>query len=284
MISEEHLNQVLHCDCVLGMRALPDACIPLTVTSPPYDKLRMYDGHALPFELFQLVACELYRVTMPRGVIVWVVQDGTDKNGSETGTSFRQREFFKNLGMSAHATMIMKVNACRFPNNRRYCQQFHYAFVLSKGKPRVINVLRDSANQHPGDVVKHSHRSKDGKLVTCLMPHKRLAAYGYRGNVWDYKVGNGQTTKDRFAFNQTALMPELMAEDHILSWSNPGDLVFDPMCGAATTCKMALLNHRKFLGMEIHQTYWEIACKRMELAKQEHRQRQLAWLHGSSAG
>ena len=274
MLSEKHLNQVLNCDCAKGMRALPDACIPLAVTSPPYDKLRLYGGH--PFQ-FEPIARELYRVTQPGGVIVWVVQDQV-VDGVETGTSFRQREFFRSLGMSVHATLIMPINACRFPHTRRHSQQFHYAFVLSKGRPRVVNVLRDKPNKTAGNMVRHSHRDKDGRLVNCYKPEKRIATYGYRGNIWPpYEVGNGKTTRDRIAFAHPALMPEAMAEDHILSWSRPGDLVFDPMCGAATTCKMALLNHRKFLGLEIHQPYWELACKRMALAKEEHRRRLLAW-------
>lgn len=274
MISEKHHNQILHCDCVEGMRALPDACVPLTVTSPPYDGLREYGG--TPFQS-EPMARELVRVTMPGGVIVWIVQDQV-VDGVETGTSTRQKEFFHKLGMSVHATLIMQINACRFPQKRRYYKQFHYAFVLSKGRPRVVNVLRDSPNKNPGDMVKNSVRNTDGSLVTCYKPEKRIADFGYRGNVWLYEVGYGKTTRDRLAFQHPALMPEAMAEDHILSWSNPGDLVFDPMAGAATTCKMALLNHRKFLGMEIHRPYWEIACKRIELAQQEHRRRLLAWL------
>jgi len=262
------------------MRALPDACIPLTVTSPPYDGLRDFGGNTFEFEA---IAKELVRITEPGGVIVWIVQDQV-VDGVETGTSTRQKEFFQNLGLGLHATLIMQVNACRFPQKRRYTKQFHYAFVLSKGRPRVVNVLRDSPNRNPGDMVKNSARNKDGSLETCYKPEKRIAPYGYRGNVWLYEVGNGKTTRDRFAFQHPALMPEAMAEDHILSWSQPGDLVFDPMCGAATTCKIALLHHRKYLGMEIHQPYWEIACKRIELAKQEHRRRLLAWLDQGSAG
>ncbi|MBY0522788.1 MAG: site-specific DNA-methyltransferase [Gemmataceae bacterium] len=279
MISNKRLNQIVHCDCIEGIGALPDACIPLTVTSPPYDAMRDYGGTKFQFEP---IATELARVTMPGGVIVWVVQDQI-VDGFESGTSARQRLFFETVGMNVHGTVIMAMKGCRYPRKQRYGQQFHYAFVLSKGKPRVVKVLQDKPNSAVGAVVANSRRFRNGDLTTTMKP-KRIGPYGLRGNVWLIDAGNGRTTKDRFAYEHPALMPEGMAEDHILSWSQPGDLVFDPMCGAATTCKMALLNHRKYLGMEVHQPYWELACKRMELAKEAHQRQVLAILRQKAAG
>jgi len=126
--------------------------------------------------------------------------------------------------------------------------------------------------------VRHSARLGDGSVVSSTIEHKRIARWGLRGNVWDYNVGGyGHTTTDKVAYKHPALMSEAMAEDHILSWSIPGDLVFDPMCGAATTCKMALLNHRQYLGMEINRPYWECAVKRMQQARHEYLRRFLEW-------
>jgi site-specific DNA-methyltransferase (adenine-specific) len=97
--------------------------------------------------------------------------------------------------------------------------------------------------------------------------------FGQRLNVWSYNVGYMNTTKDRDAYKHPALMPEAEAEDLIVSYSRPGDLVFDPFCGAGTTCKMALLNDRRYLGMEIHKRYQESADKRMNDARPKHRLR-----------
>ena len=64
--------------------------------------------------------------------------------------------------------------------------------------------------------------------------------------------------------NNPAIFPKKLANDHILSWSNENDLVYDPFMGSGTTAKMALLNNRKFIGSEIAKEYCEIAEKRIE--------------------
>ena len=84
-----------------------------------------------------------------------------------------------------------------------------------------------------------------------------------RTNIWAYAVGLGGTTSDRFAFEHPAMFPEKLAEDHILSWCNEGDLVLDPMCGSGTTLKMAAKNGRRWLGVDISDTYADIAKRRV---------------------
>jgi site-specific DNA-methyltransferase (adenine-specific) len=91
-------------DCAEKLKELPDASIDLVVTSPPYDNLRDYKGYSFGFEE---IATELARVIKIGGVIVWVVGDAT-VNGSETGTSFRQALYFKELGLNLHDTMVYK--------------------------------------------------------------------------------------------------------------------------------------------------------------------------------
>ena len=55
-----------------------------------------------------------------------------------------------------------------------------------------------------------------------------------------------------------------MAEDHILTWSNEGDIILDPMVGSGTTSKMAKLNNMNYIGFDINGDYIEIANKRVE--------------------
>lgn len=101
-------NYITLGDCVELMKEIPDDFIDLTVTSPPYDNLRDYNNEMTwNFEKFKEVAKELFRITKPGGVVVWVVGDATIK-GSETGTSFRQALFFKDCGFNLHDTMIYK--------------------------------------------------------------------------------------------------------------------------------------------------------------------------------
>ena len=259
-VDPKYINQVLHCDCVKGMQQLPECCIPLTVTSPPYDSFRTYGGHEFDFEA---VARELYRVTAPGGVLVWVVQDQV-VNGSFTGTKHRQAVFFQELGFGIHNELTLVTLNSRIPQRVRYTPTSHTAFVFSKGRPRAVNLLRDKPNKQAGTYKPTwSRRTRDGNRETGKYG-KEVAPFGLRSDAWTYLVGNNITTTD--GAQHPALMPEEMAEDLIVSWSRPGALVFDPMCGAATTCKMALFNHRHYLGMEIHEPYVQEAKARLASA------------------
>jgi len=255
------VNQVIHSDCVQGMKGLPDKCIPLTVTSPPYDGMRTYGGHSFDAKA---VIQQLWRITVEGGIVVWVVQDQV-VNGNLTATSAEHQLAFKDAGFWLHDTIIMARIGRRVPGIHRYGPP-EFAFVFSKGKPRAVNLLKDRRNKTVGKKINANFRKKNGQAVKEI--HDRVVReFGVRFGVWEYPVGRYSSTKDQIAFGHPAIMPEAMALDLILSLSNPGDLVFDPMAGAGTTCKMALLNRRPYLGFEAHAEYVEIARKRLRDAK-----------------
>ena len=255
-------NQIINMDCVQGMKSLPDECIPLTVTSPPYDDLRTYDG--LAEWDFMAVARELFRITMPGGVVVWVVQEQI-VNGSESGETSRQRLAFANIGFRLHHTMVMEKLGGHQHSPGRYGRPLEYAFILSKGKPRHFCPFRDKPNKEAGRIKVFLNRNRDGSFA----PKKKALVhpYGFRSPVWKYPTGKNHTAKEDYAFGHPALMPEKMAEDHILSWSKVGDLVFNPFAGGGTAMKMALLNHRRYLGFEINPDYVKIARRRLKEAE-----------------
>lgn len=251
-------------DCLELMKDIPDGSIDLTVTSPPYDNLRTYEGFSWNFEC---VVHELYRITKDGGVVVWVVGDATIK-GSETGTSFRQALYFKECGFNIHDTMIYKKDACPFPETTRYYPSFEYMFVFSKGKPKTVHLIADKPNKWAGSLVTGTGRQTDGTLKTHVAVKnntgRTVKEFGVRQNVWEYSVGKNKTTKDSYAYGHPAMFPELLAQDHIISWSNPGDVVFDPFLGSGTTAKMAVLNNRHYIGFELDPTYFDIACRRLD--------------------
>ena len=258
------INQIICGDCVEVMKSWPEECIDLTVTSPPYDNLRDYRGYTFDFES---IARELYRVTKPGGVVVWVVGDATI-NGSETGTSFRQALYFKDVcGFKLHDTMIYKKKASTFPDTNRYYQAFEYMFVFSKGTPKTVNLIRDRKNLYSGDTIYGSDRQKDGTFKE-RKKGKIVQKLGVRFNIWEYPTGWYKSARDEIVFQHPAVFPEQLAADHIISWSNPGDIVLDPMCGSGTTCKMALKLGRRFIGIDIAEEYCEIARKRVEAEKE----------------
>ena len=271
-------------DCVELMKEIPDDFIDLTVTSPPYDNLRNYNNEVTwNFEKFKEIAKELFRITKPGGVVVWVVGDATIK-GSETGTSFRQALYFKEIGFNLHDTMIYQKDACPFPETNRYYPAFEYMFIFSKGKPKTANLIMDKPNKRFGAKITGTQRNPDG----TLKPHtavknktnKVVKEFGVRTNVWLYSVGKWKTTKDEYAYKHPAMFPEQLAEDHILTWSNPGDIVFDPFLGSGTTAKMAVLNNRKYIGFEISKEYFDIACQR--LSEMDCGAREKKWKRGEN--
>jgi len=243
-------------DNVTALKQFPDDFVDLTVTSPPYDNLRTYNGFAWDFES---LAKELYRVTKPGGVVVWNVNDAT-VNGSETLTSFRQALFFKDVcGFRVHDTMLFhKQNYVPLTHNR-YEQCFEYVFILSKGKPKTFNpIMVDSLQAGKKVDRKNTNRAKEGSTrcrdQATIIKDKKISP-----NLFSYIVGHKTDNG-----NHTAAFPEEFATDHILSWSNEGDVVLDPFMGSGTTGKMALLNNRKFIGIELSPEYVEIARKRIQ--------------------
>ena len=241
------------------MARMPDNFIDLTVTSPPYDNLRTYNGYCFDFEN---VAKELFRVTKNGGVVVWVVGDATVK-GSESGTSFKQALYFKECGFNLFDTMIYaKPPRGAVGNNKTYWQTFEYMFIFSKGKPKTINLICDRKNKESRDGDNGTKRLENGELLK--VKRGGYSEYGRRTNIWEYGIGKGQSTKDDFAFKHPAMFPEQLANDHIISWSNEGDLVYDPFMGSGTTAKMAHKYNRNWIGSEISSEYVELANKRLD--------------------
>lgn len=235
------------------IRQMSDDCVDLTVTSPPYDNLRTYKGFSWDFEN---LAKELYRVTKQGGVVVWVVGDATI-NGSETGTSFRQALFFKDVcGFNVETMIWEKTGSGALGSQNFYAQNFEYMFVFVKGKPKATNLIKDRENViKSGTVTTNSALGKDGKGKSRTIDRK---PFGKRNNIWTY---DPQKNSDH-----PAPFPEQLANDHIVSWSNEGDIVFDPFLGSGTTGKMAVLNNRNFIGIELANEYFQIASDRIYTA------------------
>ena len=251
----------IYCESNLEtMAKMPDNFIDLTVTSPPYDGLRTYNGYSFPFEN---IAKELYRVTKQGGVVVWVVGDAT-VNGSETGTSFKQALYFKEIGFNLHDTMIyQKISYMPNKKAKRYDSLFEYMFIFSKCQPKTFNEIIENRTNIEKSVCKKDImiRQKDGTFKKSERINKGLVKK--MGNVWTY-LNNSNSTKDKIAFEHPAIFPEQLANDHIISWSNENDLVYDPFMGSGTTAKMAILNNRKYIGSEISEDYCKIIETRIK--------------------
>ena len=250
------LNKLYNCDCVELMNSMEEEFIDLTVTSPPYDKLRNYNGYIFDFES---IVKGLYRVTKKGGIVVWVVGDKT-KKGNRSLTSFRQALFFQEYGFNVHDVMIYKKKNTPFMRSNAYTNCYEFMYVFSKGKPSTFNPLMVKTVRQGFEKVPFGKGPEAINQKTV----KELKAKKTKTNIWEYAVGLGGTTRDREAFKHPAVFPEKLAEDHILSWSNTEDIVFDPMCGSGTTCKMAKKHARNYIGCDISEEYIDIAKRRVE--------------------
>jgi len=274
------LNDIIQGSNVETLAKFPDECIDLTITSPPYDGIRNYNkklntkqklvgNYSFPFEE---LAQQLFRVTKPGGVVVWNVADqtvdGQDGGTTETGNSFRMVLYFQEIGFNIHDTMIYQKPGVRFPDQTRYHQTFEYMFVLSKGKPKTINFIKDKKNKsfNPkkfGWAKDRNKREQDDGYIVCDTFTKTVGEFGRRHNVWmiNPEQSSGGNVEE---WNwHSATFPSKLPHDHIKSWSNEGDIILDPMMGSGTTGVACRNLNRDFIGIEKDESYFKIAENRI---------------------
>jgi len=249
------VDKIYNENCLLTMSNMSDNYIDFVITSPPYDDTRNYNGYEFKFES---IAKELYRILKPGGVIIWVVGDSTI-DGSETGTSFRQALYFTEIGFRLHDTMIYYKNNPMPQTGNRYHQHFEYMFALSKGSPKTFNPITEPT-KYKG-LANMKNRGQNGTLN-----YEKVERTSEKkvGNVFFYSIGGGISTKDKVAYNHPAIFPEKLVIDQINTWTNEGDLVYDPFMGSGTTAKISHLLKRKWIGSEISKEYVEIAEERLQ--------------------
>lgn len=260
----KYIGKIINDDCIKFMKKLPDNCIDLTVTSPPYDDLRDYENKLVwDYNTFRKVARELYRVTKNGGVVVWVIGDKTDK-GNKSLTSFNHALYFQKVGFNIYDVIIYEKAGSGPPHPKRYFNSFEYMFVMSKGKPKTVNLLKDKKNSCAGmsTFADITRREKDGTLTN--KGKKVINEYGVRTNIWRYNNGKGFSSKDKISYEHPATFPEKLVEDHIKSWSNEGDIVFDPFGGSGTTAKVSIELNRQWIYVEKVEKYCDVAKRRIE--------------------
>lgn len=249
------------CLAVMDILIAEGVKVDLVVTSPPYDNLRTYNNTLnWNFDIFKNIANKLKDILADGGVIVWVVADATI-NGSETGSSFRQALYFKEIGFNIHDTMIYrKLNYVPLTHNR-YEQEFEYMFCFSKGKPKTFNPIKVPCKYAGTETWGNSsfYKKSDGELVD--VGKKKVNDEKIKGNVFEYRTGSATESKQ---YHHPAMFPLKLAQDHIISWSNENDTVLDPFMGSGTTGVACKMLNRNFIGIELDENYFKIAKERIE--------------------
>jgi site-specific DNA-methyltransferase (adenine-specific) len=252
------IMQLFNDNCLKVLPTIPDNNIDLIITSPPYDNMRDYNNSSIwTFDIFKNIANQLQRVLKDGGVIVWIVNDTTIK-GSETGTSFKQALYFKEIGLNLHDTMIWQKESNPFTHKNRYINVFEYMFVFSKGKPKTTNLIKDRKNKYGGTKIHGTQREKDGNVRLPTRMGKEIKEYGSRFNVWQINSEKQNKT------GHPAVFPINLIQDHIKTWSNENDIVLDCFMGSGTTGLACKNLNRDFIGIEIDNEYFDIAKQRIE--------------------
>ena len=253
------MGRIIQGDSAEIMKTFEPNSINLTITSPPYDNVRLFKGHKWDCEA---IIKELFRITKEGGVVVWVVADEYMKGG-RSGSSFRQAIMFQDVGFKIHDTMIYQKAGVAYPagcKSTRYTQIYEFMFVFCKGKIKTHNLIRDKVNRSYSPNAKPRKKiTKNKHGETIIQPLGNVVnEMGYRNNIWTYSTGRGHTSKNANVFKHPSVFPEQLAEDHIITWSNEGDVVLDCFAGSGTTLKMAMKNNRDYIGIEIDEEYCQI--------------------------
>lgn len=240
-------------DCLKKMKNIPNDFVDMVLTSPPYDDLRDYGKDFEGWDEISWMLCIklIYKKLKPGGVCVWIVVDGT-VNGSKTGTSFKQALYAIKCGLNLHDVMIWEKSLYSpMLRGKRYGVVFEYMFVFSKGQPKTFNAIRDKVNKLYGGLIGTWSRNKDGSMHNDNVI-KKVKKYGYRSSIWKMKPAT-------INVHHPAQFPEQLAHDHIITWSNEGDIVLDPMMGSGTTGLACIGTNRNFIGIELDEHYYKIA-------------------------
>ena len=248
--------KLYHGDCLEIMKELPNNFIDMTITSPPYDNLRNYNNTLnWNFDIFKNIAEELYNITKVGGVVVWIVGDKTI-NGSETGSSFKQALYFKEIGFNLHDTMIYQKKDYIPLTHNRYEQEFEYMFCFSKGKPNTFNPIKIKT-KNSGKTVKNASYYKTDNDQTTVVKEYKVKNTKIKGNIFLYSVGRNRKIK------HPAMFPKDLVKDMINTWTNKKDLVLDCFMGSGTSGLVAKELQRDFIGIEIVEDYYKLAKNRI---------------------
>lgn len=260
-IGSYKLNEVYCGDCVKLMKLLPDSTIDLVVTSPPYDKIRDYNG-SIHFDLHK-TGQEIFRVLKSGGIAVMVIQDQT-KNFGKSLTSFKTIiDWCDNIGFKLFETIIYRKNGSEGVWwTKRFRVDHEYMPIFLKGKkPQYFNKEPlKIPSKHGGKVMTGSGSRKTNgetqKTVTRAINFKKC-----RGTIWNYLMAGDKNPLKR---KHPAVFPDKIPYDFIQCFCPEEGIVLDPFAGSGSTLVMAKKLRRSFIGFDIVPEYCELARERLK--------------------
>lgn len=284
-------------DCVEFARQLPDNSIDFSVYSPPFSSLYIYSESAFDMgnvandrefmERYRFMVREKLRLTRPGRLTAIHVKDLVYyQNSSERGDSGLRP--FSDMCSQVHIeegwTFHCRVTIFRDPVLERAKTNAHGLLwktfqkdssFCRVGMPEYLMVFRKWAHTDADkELVKPILHPKDG---TPLEIWQELAS-----PVWNYKPGqsgrgdfdmpatdvlNAKAAKDPEAEKHLCPMPLNVTRRALELWSGPGDVVLSPFGGIGSEGVCSVGMGRKFIGTELHPTYWRQGARNLEFAK-----------------
>jgi DNA modification methylase len=259
-IGNYELNKVYCGDCVQLMTEMPENCIDLVVTSPPYDGIRDYNG-AIKFDLHK-TGEQVFRVLKDGGIAVLVIQDQTINYG-KTLTSFKTIiDWCDNIGFKLFETVIYRKNGSEGAWwTKRFRVDHEYMPIFLKGdKPNYFN--KDPLKVpsiHGGKMMTGSGaRKTNGETQKTVT--RKINKMKCRGTVWDYLMAGDKNPLKRM---HPAVFPDAIPYDFIQCFCPEDGIVLDPFSGSGSTLAMAKKLGRNYLGFDIVSDYCDLAVKRL---------------------
>ena len=245
-------NRIVVGDAVDVLSTLPDNCVDLVHTSPPYNIDKPYEssapdrGSISEYRAFlERSISQLKRVVRPGGSIFW--QTGYTQSGSDS------REIIP-IDLMSHDLFLQGANGCRLWDRIIWRYWGGHAFT------------KKFTNKHETIMWYVKNGAEPTFSVDAV--RERAKEYDKRNNFWGRNPGNVWEV-DRVAFGMTeqtshiAVFPEEISERIVRACSQPGDLVLDPFAGSGTTLKVAHGLGRRWLGIEISPLYAGEAAMRI---------------------
>lgn len=263
------LNKIVNGDCVAEMKKLPDNCIDLVVTSPPYDAIRDYKGFDVNLHE---AGKEIFRVLKDGGLAVMVIQDQT-KNFGKSLTSFRTIvDWCDNVGFKLFETVIYKKHGAEGGWwKTRFRVDHEYIPIFLKGErwkyfdKEPLKIKSKWAGATMTGCATRLTNGKTLKSKKVVINDKKC-----RGTIWDYTTCGDGT---RLKHEHPATFPDRLPVDLIQCFCPPGGIVLDPFMGSGTTALAAIALERNYIGYDISKEYCTLAERRIKEEGKTHQMR-----------